>query len=99
MRAKGVNGDGLVEKSRPIVSHMGNWELLLIRTGHHLWARYKHCRKMGWPSAEIYLAACETVWEAKRQYRRPFLAAKAIQHAEFVSRNHKRRQNARFIQG
>ena len=45
-------------------------ELRLIRVGHWLWAQYKNALKAGTVVESVpLLAACETVWEAKRVLR------------------------------
>jgi heme exporter protein D len=51
-------------------SHPGEPEMLLLRTGHRLWAAYVRARDAREiRTASVLLAAAETVWEAKRVYR------------------------------
>lgn len=63
------------EKSRAITTHSDNYEMLLIRVGHHLWrARKQALKTEGFTAAHRLMLACESVWAAKAEYRKPFLA-------------------------
>jgi hypothetical protein len=56
---------------KSVVSH-SDPEMLLIRIGHHLWRwRKAAMREGGFSAAYPYMCACESVWEAKREYRQP----------------------------
>ena len=57
-------------RQEPFTTH-GDTEILLIRTGHRLWAQYQDARNNHRSTRETdaLLAACESVWQAKRKYR------------------------------
>jgi hypothetical protein len=55
----------LTRKCGAFVTHNDDWDMLLIRIGHFIWRNYKKTRELN------YLAACESVWAAKRAYRKP----------------------------
>lgn len=51
-------------------SHNGEWEMLLIRTGHRLWRWYKEAeRNHVHTERRVLEAALVDVWEAKRAFR------------------------------
>ncbi len=52
------------------VSHCGQWDMLLTRVGQRLWLKYKIALQLcDSGEAVVLLAACESVWDAKREYR------------------------------
>lgn len=60
----------LQPRREAIVSHFGEWSVLLTRTGHRLWRKYKIALQLcDSREAVVMLAACESVWDAKRRYR------------------------------
>lgn len=72
--SKATAQDARVARFQPrreaIVTHNGEWGVLLTRVGHRLWAKYKEALKMrNSCEAVVMLAACESVWDAKREYR------------------------------
>lgn len=53
-----------------VISHGSDPEMLLIRTGHRIWAlRQKALAVRDLPEADRLLSACEAVWQAKREFR------------------------------
>jgi hypothetical protein len=61
-------------------------ELKLIRVGHAIWTLYKRERaKKGSTGVEqsVLLAACETVWELKKQLRLELKAERAAAFAKW----------------
>jgi len=58
-----------MKKEKSTVSHGDNLELLLIRVGHWLW---KQRKELG----EVWEEACQSVWTAKAEYRKPKQASR-----------------------
>lgn len=81
------------------VSHQDNPEMLLIRTGHHLWTWAKGAKRNKKPAEGlVYEAAWIAVIEAKERFRAPVRAERGKRIEAFMVRRAaqvaKRRANA-----
>jgi hypothetical protein len=77
LKPTGAIGCGSHKPGRAVTSHPDDYEMLLVRTGHHLWRWYKQSLKNLEYSDSIWLKdALQLVWEAKLSYRLPSQAAR-----------------------
>jgi hypothetical protein len=74
------------------VTHKDDWDILLVRIGHHLWREWKQSvdSKQVVDSCVLHAAMME-VWEAKERYRTPLKAAREANHAAAGARLKERR--------
>ena len=56
-------------KAPPFITHKGDWDTLLVRVGHHLWAWHKKDEQ----NKEL-MDALEDLWRVKREFRMPLAA-------------------------
>lgn len=58
------------------ITHMDDWDTLLVRIGHHLWKWRKYAIKhRALAELEVLDMALEDVWRVKREYRKPIKEA------------------------